>query len=221
MAILQGPVAVRHSIKKDGPIKEMLDNVVSGLVAKVLERYYSGDESEIPVIDYLGVRPSPVSPLPSVNILESGAEVEFTLSDAVPATDHWLQVCAGSELNWWHAFIQSEFIVQGTSYIANPLRRILTPRVGQKRVIQLLDGQPNHISVHNAACLFDEHQPDFLAIDIKYDVSSHLINLTLFEECQGSAVPLDLQFGYKPLQPYAPIHEVAEGCNQRIKEFYW
>jgi fatty acid synthase subunit alpha len=46
VAILQGPVAVRHSIKKDEPIKEMLDNVVSGLTAKVLER---GDESKIPV----------------------------------------------------------------------------------------------------------------------------------------------------------------------------
>jgi len=221
VAILQGPVAVRHSIKKDEPIKEMLDNVVSGLAAKVLERYYGGDESKIPVIDYLGVRPSPVSPLPSVNILESGAEVELTLSDVVPATDNWLQVLAGSELNWWHAFVQSEFVVQGTSYIANPLRRILSPRVGQRLVIHLLDGQPNHISIYGAARSFGEHQPDFLAVDIKYDVSSHLINLALFEERQGSAVPLHLQFRYTPSQPYAPIHEVAEGRNQRIKEFYW
>jgi len=36
----QGPVAVRHLIKKDEPIKEMLDNVVSGLKMKVLEHYY-------------------------------------------------------------------------------------------------------------------------------------------------------------------------------------
>ena len=144
---------------------------------------------------------------------KSGAEVKFTLPDMVPAMDHWLQVRAGSELNWQHPFVQSEFIVQGTSYIANPLCRILTPRVGQKLVIQLLDGQPNHISVHNATHLFGKHQPDFLTIDIKYDVSSHLINLTLFEEHQGSAVPLDLQFSYKPSQPYVPIHEVAEGCT--------
>ena len=33
------------SIKKDEPIKEMLDNVVSGLTAKVLKRYYGDDES--------------------------------------------------------------------------------------------------------------------------------------------------------------------------------
>lgn len=58
---LQGPVAVRHSTKKDELIKEMLDNVVSGLTAKVLERYYGSDESKIPAIDYLGVKPAPVS----------------------------------------------------------------------------------------------------------------------------------------------------------------
>jgi hypothetical protein len=68
----------------------MLDNIVSALVAKVLECYYSRDKSKISVIDYLGVRPSPVSPLPSVNILESRTEVELMLSDIIPAIDHWL-----------------------------------------------------------------------------------------------------------------------------------
>ena len=46
MAILQGPVAFHHSIKKDEPIKEMFENVVSGLTAKVLECYYGRDESK-------------------------------------------------------------------------------------------------------------------------------------------------------------------------------
>jgi fatty acid synthase subunit alpha len=68
---------------------------------------------------------------------------------------------------------------------------------------------------------FDGNKPDFLAVDIKQDVSSPLINLTLFEECQRSVVPLYLQFKYEPSQPYAPIHEIAEGRNKRIKEFYW
>ena len=69
VAILQGPVAVRHSIKKDEPIKEMLDNVVSGLTAKILERFYGGDESNIPAIDYLGVKPPPVPSLPGAHVL--------------------------------------------------------------------------------------------------------------------------------------------------------
>jgi fatty acid synthase subunit alpha, fungi type len=71
VAILQGPVAVRHSIKKDEPIQEILDTVVSGLTAKVLERYYGGDESKIPAIDYLSVKPTPVPSLPDVRVLRT------------------------------------------------------------------------------------------------------------------------------------------------------
>jgi fatty acid synthase subunit alpha len=116
VAILQGPVAVRHSIKKDEPIKEMLDNVVSGLTAKVLERFYGGDESKIPAIDYLGVKPVTVPSLPGVHVLRTGNEVKLTPPASLPAAEHWLQVLAGSELNWWHAIVWSEFVVQGTSY---------------------------------------------------------------------------------------------------------
>lgn len=221
MAILQGPVAVRHSIKKDEPIKEMLDNVVSGLVAKVLERYYGGDESKIPVIDYLGAKPASISPLSGVDVTRGDDEVKLCVSAAVPPTEDWLRFLAGSELNWWHASVTSAFVVQGTSYITNPLRRVLAPRPGQTLTVRMLDGLPNHISVHGAAHSFGEHRPDFLAVDIKYDPSSRLINLTLFEERRGSAIPLHLQFKYEPSQAYAPIHEVAEGRNKRIKEFYW
>ena len=53
-----------HLIKTDAPIKETLNNVVSGLTTKVLERFYGGDESKIPAIDYLGVKPAPVPSLP-------------------------------------------------------------------------------------------------------------------------------------------------------------
>ena len=221
MAILQGPVAVRHSVKKDVPIKEMLDNVVSGLVTKVLNHFYDGDESKIPVLDYLGVIPSLISPIPGVGVFQTGNEVKLTMPATVPATEDWLKVLAGPELNWWHAFITSKFVVQDTSYIANPLRRILAPRAGQRLIIRLLDGQPHRLSVYGATRSFGGHQLDFLAVDIKYDSSFRLINLTLFEERQGAAVPLNLQFKYQPSQPYAPIHEVTEGRNKRIKEFYW
>ena len=118
----------------------------------------------------------------------------------------------------WSLPHRSPFAVSGASYIANSLRRILAPQVGQMLVIRLLDGQPNHTSIYGAACSFGEHQPDFLAVDIKYHVSSHLIKLTLSEERQGSAVPLHLLFRLMPSQPYAPIHEVVEGRNQRHEQ---
>jgi hypothetical protein len=44
----------------------------AGLMAKVLERYCGGDESKIPAIDYLGVKPVPVPLPPGVHVLRSG-----------------------------------------------------------------------------------------------------------------------------------------------------
>jgi len=77
-------------------------------------------------------------------------------------------------------------------------------------VIRLLDGQPNHIAIYGATRSFRQHQPDFLAVDIKYHVSSHLINLTLsIRGASGRAVPLHLLFRFMPSQPYSPIHEVV------------
>ncbi len=72
---------MRHSIKKDEPVKEMLDNVVSDLMAKVLERYCGGDESKIPAIDYLGVKPVPVPSLPDAHVLQSGLNPAVNMLD--------------------------------------------------------------------------------------------------------------------------------------------
>jgi fatty acid synthase subunit alpha len=37
----------------------------------------------------------------------------------------------------------------------------------------------------------------------------------------GASMMPSLQFKYEPSHPYAPIHEIVEGRNKRIKEFYW
>jgi enoyl reductase-like protein len=147
VAILQGPVAVCHLIKMDAPIKEMLDNVVSGLTTKVLECFHGGDESKIPAIDYLGVKPAPVPSLPGAYVLRTGHEVKLTPPALLPAAEHWLQVLAGSELNWWHA------IICCTRHILyrQSLHHVPVPRACQKIVIRLLGDQPNQFSIYGTA----------------------------------------------------------------------
>ena len=49
--------------------EEMLGSIVSGLTAKVLEHFYGGNESKIPAVDYLGVKPAPAPSLPSAPVL--------------------------------------------------------------------------------------------------------------------------------------------------------
>jgi len=69
VATLQGPVAVHHSIKKDEHIKETLDNIMSNLTAKILERFYGGNKSKIPTTDYFGVKPASIPSPRSAHVL--------------------------------------------------------------------------------------------------------------------------------------------------------
>ena len=115
----------------------------------------------------------------------------------------------------------SNIIVRGTSYIDNPLRRILVPRVGQKVVIKYTGSTPTSITVYGAARLFGDHIHGFKALEIIYKKETKFIDVTIFEERQGSSISLSLQFVYKPSQGFAPIHEIDTGRNERIKAFYW
>ena len=61
----------------------------------------------------------------------------------------------------------------------------------------------------------------FKAVDVKYDSASHHISVTLFEDRRRDvAVSLQLQLAFKPPMGFVPIHEIANGRNKRIKEFY-
>ncbi|KAI0311286.1 acyl transferase domain-containing protein, partial [Amylostereum chailletii] len=220
VCILQGPVAVKHAVKKDEPIKEILDNVTSALVARLLERSYSGDESKVPVVDYLGAVPAASPAIPGLKAVQSGDEIHLTLS-SLPKTEDWLELLAGAELNWWRALISSPTVVQGKSFIDNPLRRLFAPRLNQKVALHTSSGVPDRVALYGGARSYGEHKADFKAVEVKYNASTHVIDVTLFEDRRDSSVSLPLQFVYKPSEPYAPIHEVSQGRNQRIKEFYW
>ncbi|KAI9602965.1 hypothetical protein H4Q26_002273 [Puccinia striiformis f. sp. tritici PST-130] len=53
VAILQGPVAVRHSKSTEQSAGEILSEIESGLVSRLLEDHYDGDESLVPRTDFL------------------------------------------------------------------------------------------------------------------------------------------------------------------------
>ncbi|THV07258.1 fatty acid synthase [Dendrothele bispora CBS 962.96] len=221
VCILQGPVAVKHSKAKDEPIKEILGNINTSLIDRLLERKYSGDTSKVPVVDYLAARPVQPSSLSLVSSTVGDKEIVYQLAKQLPDTNAWLDTLAGSELNWLHALISSTVIVQGSSYTNNPLRRLLIPRPNQKVVVAMNNRAPSSVTFYGAARSYGVHQSNFKAVEIVYNNESDVIDLTMFEDRLGSSIPLRLQFLYKPSMGSAPIHEVAEGRNNRIKDFYW
>jgi len=222
VCILQGPVAAKWSIVKDEPVKDLLGNINKALIQRLLKSKYGGSESAIPIIDYLAVQGKAVSKyLPGVARTETDNSVAFKFGSKLPEAEAWFQTLAGSELNWLFALVSSPTIVQGTSYVDNALRRILVPRAGQTVVLKYAGSLPSSVTVYGAARSYGEHIPAFKAINIVFNAETKLIDVTMFEERQDVAVPLSLQFQYCPSQGFTPIHEIATGRNQRIKQFYW
>jgi fatty acid synthase subunit alpha, fungi type len=194
----------------------MLGNINSSLVDRLIQRVYNGDVSKVPTVDYLGPKPEVLPKLTSFGKVQSGDEITYTLGDSLPDRSAWLQTLAGPNLSWLRALLTSDTIVQGTSYIDNPIHRLLAPRRGQKVVVT-----PTSINVYGAARSYGRHIDGFKAVEILYTPSSHLIDITIFEERLDVSVPLSLHFEYKPSMGSTPIHEIAEGRNERIKQFYW
>lgn len=208
-------------MKKDEPVKELLGTINEALIQRLLKRKYDGDASKVPTTAYLAALPKPISSkLPGVMRVETDSAVIFNISSQLPDTSEWLETLAGQELTWLRALIASKTIVQGTSYVDNPLRRMLAPRRGQKFVVKLSGSRPS-VTVYGAARSYGEHLPSFKALEIIFNPNTGSINITIFEERGGSSIPLALQFRYQPKQGFAPIHEVSTDRNSRIKQFYW
>lgn len=218
---MQGPVAVKHSIVKDEPIKNLLGKINSSLISSVLERTYGGDASAVPTAEYLAPQPSAAEVPVGVSVSASNKDIVYQFSKSLPTAADWLASLAGSELNWLRALVGSTSIVQGSSYISNPIRRLFAPRPFEKVVVGLSNGQPTSIVAYGGARSYGVHDPDFKAAEVTYHSSTNLIDVTIFEERRQVSVPLTLQFEYKPSMGSAPIHEIVDGRNSRIKAFYW
>ena len=102
----------------------MLANINSSLVDKLVERVYGGDKSKIPVIDYLGPKPEALPQLTGIGMLKAGNEITYTLGENLPETLSWSDTLARPNLSWLRGLVM---IVQGTSYIDNPIRCLLVP----------------------------------------------------------------------------------------------
>ncbi len=222
VCILQGPVAVKHATVVDEPIKDMLGNVEDLLVQKLLHRYYDDQESNVPTVDYIGAKPASAVPsIPGVQSSSTNSSRTYSIGSAVPETSAWLENIAGPEVSWLRAALTCVNVVQGTQYISNPFKRLFAPRADQRVVITSVDGLITSVKVYGAARSYGPHPADFLALDLTFDKASRGIKLVIYEERKGSKIPLTFRFTYRPDQGFAPIHEVVDGRNQTIKEFYW
>ncbi|KAJ4294899.1 beta subunit of fatty acid synthetase [Collariella sp. IMI 366227] len=224
--ILQGPMAARHSTKVDEPVKDILDGIHSGHIERLTRDLYGGDASKIPTVEYLGGK-LVESEIPS-NVEGLTASVQanrrvYTLASSpstqLPSLESWLALLAGPTRNWLFALLTSDVIVQGQKYQTNPIRRVFAPTRGLK--VEIL----NH------------HEPSKMVVTVK-ELVRHLgyvdvveakfvgkdeITVSMIKDTTalGKPVALPMRYTYRPEAGYAPIHELMDGRNDRIKEFYW
>lgn len=216
--ILHGPVAAQFVNKVDEPIKDIMDSIHEGHIARLLKEEYKGDSSLIPTVEYFNSKSvCESSSVKGVDISESSSEIVYKIGSTVPDKDEWFSLLAGDKYNWRHAFISSDLIVQGYNHVANPAKKVLAPAVNTTvKILNPSDESKTTIS------LFQSIKGKEREV-VNISVAGSTIAMKLIESrtADGQPVPLNLSYSYIPSDGFAPIAEDMSGRNERIKEFYW
>ncbi|KAG0241381.1 3-oxoacyl-[acyl-carrier-protein] synthase [Mortierella sp. GBA43] len=230
--ILQGPAAVRYSTQANEPVKDILDGIFHSHIASLKTRYYGNDDVQIPQVEYFGGKPngfqsalSAVSPLVKVEQYEDGKvkTVETSmLESSLPSTESWLEFLAGAGPSWFRALLTAPAVIQGKRFLDNPLTRLFRPRVSQAVHFEYNNNQLSTVTVYDRRSWSTSSKTDDLSPSLRARLQPNdLIEVVLIEKNGDRLIPFPLLYHYTPEKGYAPIHEVMEGRNERIKEFYY
>ena len=213
--ILHGPVAAQFTNKVDQPIKEIMDEIHEGHVAKLLKEFYNNDKSSIPVVEYFGNSDAKAVEFPHT-ASESGVK-RYTCNGSTNVSE-WFNLLAGSEKNWRHAFFTSDHVVQDKYFESNPAKKIFAPVQGSEFVVEIAG-----TGAQSKVTLFEKVAGALTATASLRLNADNVIEFDLIESrtVDSKPVALTLLFNYHPEDGHSPIHEVLEGRNERIKEMYW
>lgn len=225
--ILQGPTAVKYSNTIDEPIKDILDGIHADHISGLTKDIYGGDESTIPVVEYFGGRlltgSDDDSEQDGLTTSQDTGRISHRLSSspnvALLGLDAWLHLLAGKSYSWRYALFTVEVFIQGQRFQTNPIRRLFAPTKGM--LVEILHPDEPH---HTVISVKEPSQSGKMVKTIEIRLTDkNTISVNLLEErsAEGKVVALPLRFTYHPEAGYAPIREVMEGRNDRIKEFYY
>ncbi|KAF2209620.1 hypothetical protein CERZMDRAFT_46958 [Cercospora zeae-maydis SCOH1-5] len=227
VAILQGPMAVKYSKIVDEPIKDILDGVHEGHIKFLTRDLYADDVKKIPQVEYFGGKLIEASDdlhnVEGLTVNETEHKILYRLSSvtgtALPPQDSWIQLLAGRAHTWRHAFFTTDVFVQGQRYQTNPTHRIFAPTPGMVVEIQ----HPNDPKRTTISVKEPSHGTEYVqTIHVARDSNGEIVvNMIEGRTATGKAVALPLRFTYHPETGYAPIREIMDARNDRIKEFYY
>ena len=218
-------MAARFSTKVDEPIKEILDGVHEGHIEMLTRDLYKGDASKIPVVEYFGgklIEHSDEVNQEGLTVSEIDNKTIYRISasagTAVPELENWLQLLAGRGYNWRHAFFTADVFVQGQRFQTNPMHRIFAPTPGMLVEIAYPD-DPKRTVITVKEPSHGKYVP---TIEVGPGANKEIVvKMIEGRSATGKPVALPLRFTYHPETGYAPIREVMDARNDRIKEFYY
>jgi fatty acid synthase subunit beta, fungi type len=224
--ILQGPTAAKYSKVVDEPIKDILDGIHHAHIKGLTKDVYGGNEPSVPAIEYFGgkfIETEAEMDVEGLIISQEEAKTTYRLSNsataALPPLESWLALLAGQKRSWRHALFTSEAFVQGQKFQTNPMKRIFAPVRGLLIEIAY-PNEPSKTTIKVREQPRLNHYID--VIDIKLVGKNEiLVNMIKDTTAVGKPVALPLRLTYHPEAGYAPIREVMDDRNDRIKEFYW
>ncbi|KAK4553557.1 beta subunit of fatty acid synthetase [Recurvomyces mirabilis] len=227
VAILQGPMAAKYSTKVDEPIKEILDGVHNGHIQYLTKDLYNGDASKVPVVEYFGGKllletdiEGPA--MEGVTGSDLGSKMLYRIGAApqtpMPPLESWMQLLGGKGQTWRQAFFTADVFVQGQRYDTNPMQRVFAPSPGMMVEIHHPD-EPKKTTIVVKETLHGKYVHTIEVGPISgSEIPVHLIE---HRTTLGKPAALTLKFVYHPETGYAPIREVMDARNDRIKEFYF
>ncbi|PGH20055.1 hypothetical protein AJ80_03705 [Polytolypa hystricis UAMH7299] len=226
VCILHGPVAAQYSKVVDQPVSEILGSIHSGHIDRILARSYESADASIPVVDsinaYAGMSDADAEFAGiSITPFGTGTGLLYALSSSnkgpVPSLDQWLGALGGTKAGWRQAFFNTKTIVQGKSISENPLRRLFQPSQNSFVGIDEKDNEPT-------ITLFErrKHFDPVKVVEIRAS-ENNVIDLEIIyhRKKDKSSINLVLKYWFKPDASYAPIHELVEERNSRVKDFYY
>ncbi|KAG0311839.1 beta subunit of fatty acid synthetase, partial [Dissophora globulifera] len=229
--ILQGPMAARYATEANVPVKVILDDIFHSHIASLKERYYENSDANIPQVEYFGGKPvsfqsalAAISPLVKIDLYEDGKVkmVETSiLESSLPRSEDWVEFLAGADPSWFRALLTTPAVIQGKKFLDNPLTRIFRPRVSQAVQFEYTGEKLHTVTIYDRRPWSASSKSDDLSPSLRARLQpNELIEVVLVEKNGERLIPFPLLFHYIPEKGYAPIHEVMEGRNERIKEFY-
>jgi len=225
--ILQGPTAVKYSNAVDEPIKDILDGIHNDHIKGLTRDVYGGNDSSIPTVEYFGgtllFDTDDVLDKDGLTTLDDGNKITYRLSTSptstLPEIEAWLRLLAGKTYSWRYALFTAEVFIQDHRFQTNPIKRIFAPTKGM--IVEITHPKEPSKTVISVMEPSQSGKPTQV---IQVSMSgSRDITINMIEErtAEGKAVALPLKYTYHPETGYAPIREVMDGRNDRIKQFYY